>query len=68
MEKRKRTVMMAILRTRRAWMEHTKAVAHEMGIPDSYRMIIMYLLREPGPIRRMLRNFVMLPRLQSIRR
>lgn len=48
MEKRKRTVMMALSRTRRAWMEHTKAVAQEMGIPDSYRAIIMYLLREPG--------------------
>ena len=48
MEKRKKTVIMSILRTRRAWMEHAKAVAHEMGIPDSYRMIIMYLLREPG--------------------
>jgi DNA-binding MarR family transcriptional regulator len=48
MEKRKRSVIMAILRTRRVWMEHAKAVAHEMGIPDSYRMIIMYLLREPG--------------------
>lgn len=48
MEKRKRSVMMAIHRTRRAWLEHTKAVAQEMGIPESYRMIIMYLLREPG--------------------
>ena len=48
MEKRKRSVMMAIHRTRRAWLEHTKAVAQEMGIPESYRMVIMYLLREPG--------------------
>ena len=48
MEKRKRTVMMALSRTRRAWMDHTKAVAQEMGIPESYRMVIMYLIREPG--------------------
>lgn len=48
MEKRKRSVMMAIVRTRRAWLDHTKAVAQEMGIPDSYRTIIMYLVREPG--------------------
>jgi DNA-binding MarR family transcriptional regulator len=48
MEKRKRTVMMAIARTRRVWMDHTKALAQEIGIPDSYRMVIMYLVREPG--------------------
>lgn len=48
MEKRKRTVMMALSRTRRAWMDHTKAVAQEMGIPDSYRLVIMYLIRETG--------------------
>ena len=48
MEKRKRTVMMALNRTRRAWIDHTKAVAQEIGIPDSYRTVIMYLNREPG--------------------
>ena len=48
MEKRKRTVMMAIARTRRVWMDYTKALAQEIGIPDSYRMVIMYLVREPG--------------------
>lgn len=48
MEKRKRTVMMALNRTRRAWIDHTKAVAQEIGIPDSYRTVIMYLSREPG--------------------
>ena len=48
MEKRKRSVMMALSRTRRAWVDHTKAVALEFDIPDSYRTIIMYLNREPG--------------------
>lgn len=48
MEKKRKTVMMAINRTRRAWLEHTKAVALEIGIPDSYRTVIMYLSREPG--------------------
>ena len=43
-----RRVMMAIARTRRAWMSHTKAVAHELGIPESYRPIISYLNRHPG--------------------
>lgn len=48
MEKRKRTVMMAIGRTRRAWTEHVRAVALKVGIPESYRPVIMYLVREPG--------------------
>ena len=48
MEKRKRSVMMAIGRTRRAWDAHTKAVALEIGIPDSYRLIISFLARRPG--------------------
>ena len=44
----KRSVMMALARTRRAWMNHTKAVAQELGIPDSYRSVISYLHRHPG--------------------
>lgn len=44
----KRRVMMALARTRRAWMDHTKALAQEMGIPDSYRPVISYLHRHPG--------------------
>ena len=48
MEKEKRRVMMALSRTRRAWLAHTKAVAQELGIPDSYRGVISYLSRRPG--------------------
>lgn len=48
MEMRKRSVMMAISRTRRAWTTHTKAVALEIGIPDSYRTVISFLARRPG--------------------
>lgn len=44
----KRSVMMAIHRTRRAWLDHTRAVALEFGIPDSYRTVIMFLIRNPG--------------------
>lgn len=57
MEKRQRTVMMAINRTRRAWKEHNRAVALEMGIPESYRMIIMYLTRKPGANQRDIADF-----------
>ena len=45
---RKRTLMMAMARTRRAWNNHVKEVAHAIGIPDSYRMVISYLHRNPG--------------------
>lgn len=48
MEQRKKTVMMAVARTRHAWSDHTKAVAMEIGISDSYRAVISYLARQPG--------------------
>jgi len=57
MKKRKRTVMKALGRTRRAWLEHTRAVAFKVGIPDSYRTVIMYLGREPGANQRDIARF-----------
>lgn len=48
MEQRKKTVMMAVCRTRHAWADHTKAAAMEIGISDSYRSVIAYLARQPG--------------------
>lgn len=48
MENKKPSVMMAIGRTRRAWVDYTKTVALEIGIPDSYRTIISFLARHPG--------------------
>lgn len=47
MEK-KRTLMKAIARTMRAWNNHVKKIALEVGIPDSYRMVILFLSRNPG--------------------
>ena len=44
----KRTVMKAISRTRHAWGNHMRALAMELGIPNSYREIIQYLCRRPG--------------------
>lgn len=57
MERRKRSVMMAISRTRRAWIEHTKVLARELGIPDSYRTIILYLSRKPGASQKTIAEF-----------
>ncbi len=57
MQSRKRTIMMAVNRTRRAWLEHTKRIAREIGIPDSYREIISYLSRHPGANQRDVADF-----------
>ena len=54
---RKRTLMMAMGRTRRAWNNHVKEVAHSIGIPDSYRMVISYLHRNPGANQRNIAEF-----------
>lgn len=56
MEK-KRTVMMALSRTKRAWDNHIKEVALSVGIPDSYRTVIMYLTRHPGANQRNIAEF-----------
>ena len=52
-----RTLMMALGRTRRAWMNHTKSVALSLGIPESYRVVIMYLSRNPGANQRIIAEF-----------
>lgn len=54
---RRRTLMMAMARTRRAWNNHVKEVALTIGIPDSYRMIISYLHRNPGANQRNIAEF-----------
>ena len=54
---RKRTLMMAMARTRRAWNNHVKEVALSFGIPDSYRTIISFLHRNPGANQRNIAEF-----------
>lgn len=57
MEKQQRSVMMAISRTRRAWADHMKEIALELGIPDSYRTIILYLHRNAGANQKNIADF-----------
>lgn len=45
---RKKTVMMAVGRTHRAWEQSNRALALRMGIPESYTKIILFLSRRPG--------------------
>lgn len=55
--KQRRTLMMSIARTRRVWQEHKKSIALSLGIPDSYRSVIMYLAKHPGANQRMIAEF-----------
>lgn len=54
---RKRTLMMAMARTRRAWNNHVKEIALDIGIPDSYRTVILFLARKPGSNQRNIAEF-----------
>lgn len=42
-----RTMMMLIGDTYKLWTEHMKSIALASGIPDSYRMVLTYLLYNP---------------------
>lgn len=53
----RKTVMMAAGRLHREWRSHMRECALEVGIPDSYRMIIMYLSRNPGSNQKALAEF-----------
>ena len=43
-----RPLMMAIMHLHKEWHNYMRKLAQESGIPDSYRMIIMFLSRKPG--------------------
>ena len=40
--------MMAVGRTHRAWEQSNRALALQLGIPESYTKIILFLSRRPG--------------------
>ena len=53
----RKTIMRAVARTRQAWQNHVRSVALEEGIPESYRTVLMYLLRHPGANQRNMAEF-----------
>ncbi len=55
--KKRQTLMRSVLKTRRAWNNFVRDVALEEGIPDSYRTVLMYLLRHPGAGQRNIAEF-----------
>ncbi|MBR2339110.1 MAG: MarR family transcriptional regulator [Clostridia bacterium] len=56
-EKPVKTLMMALGRTHKEWGQHMRKCALEVGIPDSYRLIIMFLSRNPGASQKQLAEF-----------
>lgn len=54
---RRHTLMRSIARARGAWTNHVREIALSEGIPDSYRTVLMYLLRHPGASQRNIAEF-----------
>ena len=57
MVNRRQTLMRSISRARGAWTNHVREIALAEGIPDSYRTVLMYLLRHPGASQRNIAEF-----------
>lgn len=55
--KKRKTIMRAASRARRAWDQHVKAIALAEGVPDSYRQVVMFLFRHPGESQRAVAEF-----------
>lgn len=51
------TLMHGMARTRRAWDAHMREISLSVGIPDSYRPVIMSLCRTPGVSQRSIAEF-----------
>ena len=55
--KKRKTVMRAVGRARRAWNNHVREITQTEGIPDSYRTVLMFLNRHPGSGQRSIAEF-----------
>lgn len=53
----RKPLMRAMGRTRRAWKNHVREISLALGIPDSYRMVILYLFHNPGAGQRNIAEF-----------
>ena len=54
---RRTSIMRSVANARRAWQDHVQSVARAEGIPESYRTVLMYLLRHPGANQRNIAEF-----------
>lgn len=55
--KKRKTIMRAVAQARRAWQNHVREITLAAGIPDSYRMVLMFLNRHPGSGQRSIAEF-----------
>ena len=55
--KKRKTLMRAVAKARRAWQNHVRDIAMAEGIPDSYRTVFMFLYRHPGSGQRNIAEF-----------
>lgn len=46
--KKRQTLMRAFAQTHRAWNNHVRDLTLKVGIPDSYRTVLLFLYRHPG--------------------
>ena len=54
---KRQTITRSVANARRAWQDHVQSVARAEGIPESYRTVLMYLLRHPGANQRNIAAF-----------
>lgn len=50
-------LMRTIMRTNKQWTLYRRKISQEIGIPDSYRMILMYLSKHPGASQKEIAQF-----------
>lgn len=50
-------LMRTIIRTNKQWTLYRRKISQEIGIPDSYRMILMYLSKHPGASQKEIAEF-----------
>ena len=55
--KKRQTLMRSVANARNAWNSYLKEVALAEGIPNSYRTVLMFLLRHPGSSQRNIAEF-----------
>ena len=55
--KKRKTLMRAVATARSAWQNHVRDIALAEGIPDSWRTVLMFLLRHPGSSQRNIAEF-----------
>lgn len=57
MERHRKPLMMAVSRAHKEWMLYMRRCAREVGLPDSFRPMVMFLSRHPGANQKMLADF-----------